>query len=156
MNFDNCPTLHNQPESGVLFFKIMMRLEYALKAKKLVQPFGEDFKVDWDRFANERLGSGFFDFVVQSQEAETLINESPLKQIWNGEALEFRPVAPPGNIQELIGAVCRVRNNLFHGGKAGQIQHGRNEALISEAINVVRLALERDTEIKMLFETAAA
>ena len=156
MNFDQCNILHHRPHSAYLFFKVMMRLEYSLKKRGVVVPLGREgrgaFKVDWNTFANRRLGSDFYDQIVDESVAETLINNPPKKQVWRHEALEFQDVERSTDVQKLIGAVCRVRNNLFHGGKAGDLEHDRNNALIEESLEVIRRALERDHELAEVFE----
>ncbi len=63
----------------------------------------------------------------------------------------------PNNADELFVAVRRVRNNLLHGGKAGDPDYDpdepdRNEKLIREAQWVIEQALLQMEEVKDHFE----
>jgi hypothetical protein len=63
----------------------------------------------------------------------------------------------PKNTQQLLEAICMVRNNLFHGGKSGDPDADysdprRNQNLIAESQWVLGLALERHDDVRFAFE----
>lgn len=59
---------------------------------------------------------------------------------------------PPTNIQSLADAVKRVRNNLFHGGKAGDQDSDRNDELEKESILFLLEAIAVDETFRKTFE----
>lgn len=152
MKFSICDSIDKHPKDAVLFFKVMMRLEYSLKEKGFVCPTQHGFRIDWDRFSNELLGQNFFERVAALPETKTLLQSPPSRQILKGGKLSFSPAAPPTIVQSLFGAIRKTRNNMFHGGKSGDPDHDRNDALIAGALEVVRLALEADNELRFAFE----
>ena len=138
------------PENAVKFFKIIMRFEYALKRCGYVN---KRLFILWKRYAKEKLGEGFFDHIKNKGVAPKLIAEPPKKQIKNGDGvLGFDPCPACKNTKDLIDAVCRTRNNLFHGGKSGDVDGDRNDALIHDAINVLIEVLEHDSDLRDIFE----
>jgi hypothetical protein len=73
------------------------------------------------------------------------------------KSLSFDSMERPKNTQQLLEAVCMVRNNLFHGGKSGDPDADysdphRNEKLIAESQWVLGLALERHNDVRFAFE----
>lgn len=145
--------IDNHPADAVRFFKVMMRLEYALKANGFAETNRNRVEICWDRFANERLGRALFDTIRDSRKASTLISQPPSHQAIDiGGHLEFRPAAPVTCVQDLLGALRRVRNNLFHGGKSGDVDHDRNDTLIAESIYVITEILLSDDALRTEFE----
>lgn len=145
--------LEDHPAQAVQLFKIMMRLEYALKACGYTRSQGKRVEVDWDRFVNQQLGQVFFERVMNSSKADTLINNPPSKQVLNEQGqVEFQKAAQVLNVHDLFVMVRRVRNNLFHGGKSGDADHDRNDALVSESIDVVLYALPLCPDVRSEFE----
>jgi hypothetical protein len=131
----------------------MMRLEYALKAKGYVRKRGNALEIEWDRFVSEKLGRQFFNYIQSAGMAPTLIERPPSSQELSpiGE-LKFGDANSVNCAQELFGAIRRLRNNLFHGGKSGDADHDRNDALIDEAISVVFAALAQCDDLSSEFE----
>lgn len=153
MDFSKCDILDRHPKKAVLFFKVMMRLEFSLKEMGFVTHVGNGFRIDWDHYSKSRLGDAFFQRIFVSRDAEVLIQNPPSRQTLDiGNQLTFVEVESPSNVQSLLAAVCRVRNNLFHGGKSGDPDHDRNDTLVDEALSVVGLVLESDDELKHYFE----
>ena len=143
----------NHPADAVHFFKVMMRLEYALKATGFAEMNGDRLEICWDRFANERLGKALFETIRDSGKANTLISQPPSHQVIDaGGDLTFRPAAQVMSVQDLLGALRRVRNNLFHGGKSGDVDHDRNDTLIVESIYVITEILLVDDVLRTEFE----
>ena len=59
--------VEEQPVGADRLFKVMMRLEFALKEIGFCRSANkQNAEVDWDRFANERLGASFFDALKAS------------------------------------------------------------------------------------------
>jgi hypothetical protein len=146
--------IEDLPVGADRLFKVMMRLEFALKEIGFCRTANsQSAEVDWDRFANDRLGSAFFDEVQASGEASVLVDFPPMRQTVSSEGyLNWEPAGAVSNVQELLGAVRRVRNNLFHGGKSGDPDSNRNVALVGDALRVVDSILQSDDDLRMMFE----
>jgi hypothetical protein len=141
------------PERGEELFRILSRFEYALKETG----FGkvgrnEDVDVDWDGFANSQLGVDFLQSVREKGISPTLLTKPPSRQVLRSGKLDWAVAGAPQSVQDLFGAVRRVRNNLFHGGKSGDKDHGRNDALVAESIAVLLEALGTHQELRQMFE----
>jgi hypothetical protein len=143
------------PTGAERFFKTFSRFEFALKESGYLPEKGKAF-ADWHAFARD-LGSAFFAEVRDSEKASTLLRSPPKTQVAVHKILEFKSTVRPNNTQELLEAVCRVRNNLFHGGKSGEPDADssdprRNEKLIAEAQWVLELALQHSDAVRYAFE----
>ncbi len=149
----NYEKIDNHPKGAVRFFKIMMRLEYALKACGFAEMNGAKLEILWDKYAKDRLSKEYFEIVRDSGIAKTLIDNPPSRQsLSENLEVKFPPAAHVTCTQELLGAVLRTRNNLFHGGKSGDVDHDRNDTLIAEAIAVVEEILKSDKDLRAEFE----
>jgi hypothetical protein len=140
-------------DGGILLFKVMMRLEFSLKHIGYCH-LGSfpTAKVDWDRYVKERLGSTFWNKIQKDPEFQVLIQSPPKKQIVNQDGrLDWEPSAAVMSSQCLIGAVRRVRNNLFHGGKSGDPDVDRNATLYKEALLVIDKILCEDRDLGAIF-----
>lgn len=148
--------VEQQPVGADRLFKIMMRLEFALKEIGFCRSANNqnaEVQVEWDRFANERLGASFFDAIKVSDGAGVLIESPPKRQVVSGTGdLSWEPTGAVSNVQDLMGALRRVRNNLFHGGKSGDPDRDRNDALVANALCVVDAILKQDADLRMIFE----
>ena len=118
-------------------------MEYALKRSPKFRRRNKAIaEADWDAFARE-LGQEFFDHVVKSGIAKTLVGQPPRRLLAD---LQWDPPnpAPLSNVAQLIiNGVCRVRNSYFHGekftgGPDGQWE--RDAKLIEEAHAVLKMA----------------
>lgn len=138
---------------GIRLFKVMMRLEYALKDTGYAVHGQKQFvEVAWDQYANTRLDSTFWDKIKKAKEAEILILAPPKRQIVElGDNLGWGDAGPVSSIQELFGALRRVRNNLFHGGKSGDPDADRNAALYTAALFVIDQILQEDDILRTSF-----
>lgn len=141
------------PARGEELMRIVTRFEYALKeiGYGKVGKSGE-VEVNWDAFANEGLKAGFLKRIRENAIAPTLLAEPPSKQILLGNKLDWEDGTPPSSVQELLGAVRRVRNNLVHGGKSGDKDFDRNDRLVSESIEVLTEALRTHADLHFMFE----
>ncbi|MEQ8899292.1 MAG: hypothetical protein RID23_19595 [Roseovarius sp.] len=143
------------PENSLELFKIFMRLEFALKALKYCyQPEEKAQKVniDWESYANAKLGEDFFARMVASRKADALINNPPQTQVTECDgALGWKKVGRAKSVNDLLASVRRVRNNLFHGGKHGDADCDRNPELVSEALFVIDEILKCDSDLHDMF-----
>lgn len=144
------------PDGAERFFKIFSRFEFALKESGFLPEKDGRALANWNAFAGA-LTMDFFDDVVRSGRADTLLHNPPKRQISRNRSLSFEPTEAPKNTQQLLEAICMVRNNLFHGGKSGDPDADysdphRNEKLIAESQWVLELALERHNDVRFAFE----
>jgi hypothetical protein len=117
------------------------RFEHALKRGDHMKQGRKDAQADWKSFATS-LGEKFFEDVVASGVADTLINDPPRKLMAD---LTWQPEQPPKltNVVELfVKGVCQVRHSYIHGEKfmSGGDQRQRDATLVHEALGVLRLA----------------
>ncbi len=135
------------PKRACEFFRIFSRFEFALKANGFVRRNND---ANWDAFANQ-LGSDFYRKMRIDNVAPTLLTSPPSAQDYSAGYLVWVDSFPPENVQDLFGAVRRVRNNLFHGGKSGNPDSQRDERLIAEAIDILESALGTHAEVRQSF-----
>lgn len=141
------------PPRGEELIRIFTRFEYGLKEIGYAEPAkNKDINVLWDKFVNERLGETFLKTVRNSGLAPTLLERPPRRQVMLCGVLDWEQVSLPSSVQDLFGAVRRVRNNLVHGGKSGDKDSDRNTASVAEAIAVLLEALRYHTELRYMFE----
>ena len=150
------------PKKAIEFFVVFSRFERAMKrAGAYARGNEKEVKADWVALATD-LGDGFFDMVKASNIAPTLMEKSPKKQIKSADGtLGWRDMGEVKTTLDLFLAVRRARNNLMHGGKymdVGGGQHGvvegseRDDVLLSESLQVLRLAYERNDAIRQHFD----
>ena len=119
------------------------QMEYVLKRSGYLRKNKEVAEADWDLFA-KHLGSGFFEHVVTTEIAKTLIGHPPRRLLANMKWSPQNP-RPLANVAELvINGVCRVRNSYIHGekftgGPDGQWE--RDATLVAEAHAVLKEAM---------------
>ena len=140
-------------DQGVKLFKVMMRLEFALKDIGYCVPGRQQAaEVNWECYTNDKLGSPFWEMIKTAPEVQTLIETPPKKQIVDqGGSLVWQQPGAVSSIQDLIGATRRVRNNLFHGGKSGDPDADRNTRLYAAALFVVDQILRADDVLQTSF-----
>lgn len=132
----------NPHQLAAAFAKDFRYAEHAMKRSGYLRKNKKVAEADWDYLAVS-LGPKFFDTVVVSGVAKTLIGQPPRQLLAN---MQWSPPGPPlTNVAQLIvNGVCRVRNSYFHGekftgGPGGQWQ--RDATLIAEAHAVLNEAL---------------
>lgn len=141
------------PIGGQVLFRVFSRFEYALKEAGFFERGRNDEpKVSWDKSAKECLGVPFLNRVTRETLAPVLLERPPSRQVVGGGSLIWRATYPPETIEELFRAVRRTRNNLFHGGKHGDPDADRNQALIAELICLLGEALETCVAVRAAFE----
>lgn len=142
------------PAGADRLLMVMMRLEFGLKEIGYCRTArNQNAEVDWDRFANELLGASFFDAMKAAGNVNVLLQAPPKRQIVDRQGdLNWEQVGAVSNIQDLIGSLRRVRNNLFHGGKSGDPDKDRNDELVDNALSLVDAILQRHYDLRMMFE----
>lgn len=143
-------------EEASRLFKVMMRLEFALKDAGFFVPGRRAVaEVDWVRFANDQLGADFWQSIKLADEIQVLINAPPKKQIVDERGhLIWQDRGEVVSVQELIAALNGVRNNLFHGGKSGDPDGNRNADLIRAALYLVDQVLKEHDVLHTSFSGA--
>jgi hypothetical protein len=150
--------LQRLPDGSVKFFLTFTRCEFALKENGYVLPDRNGgVKADWDCFSDELEAVGFFDEIVESGRAATLISRPPKRQILNDGLLDWRTIPSALNTRQLFEGIRRVRNNLVHGGKSGDPDrdpenHNRGRDLIAQAQWVLEQALDKNDRVRWDFE----
>jgi len=80
-------------------------------------------------------------------------SDPPKKQIVDGLSLRWEDSHPRGThplLCWLVTMVCRVRNNLFHGGKAIP-EPARDVPLINHSLVILEAFLELDAKVRQHF-----
>jgi hypothetical protein len=139
-----------EPGLALQFFATFARLEFAMKYSGCLK------RTDNGRVAeaspsrlSARLPADFFENVRASGAADVIINEPPknLYVLADG-SLGFEPVAGPlTNTMDLLNAVWRVRNNLFHGNKMHPTNRARDTELMRSALVVIDAVLHAEHAI---------
>jgi hypothetical protein len=140
------------PARGEELMRIVMRFEYSLKETRYGRSINGSAEADWDKFANETLKAEFYDCIRKNGVAPTLLTEPPSKQVLQSGILSWVKCSKLTDVQSLIGAVRRVRNNLVHGGKSGDPDSDRNDAMVSEAIEILLASLRASDDVRFAFE----
>jgi len=138
-------------------FRIFARFEFSLKMAGFAYMRGDSVEIAWDRFANSvPIGRRFMAHVRDNNVCPTILAYPPKPDpIEQGRYGFAEHVALPDSVQDVFGAVRRVRNNLFHGGKYFDDDKTRNRLLVKEAIAVLLLAAEWHPEVNFIFEGRA-
>lgn len=144
--------IEDHPVNAVRFFKIMMRLEYALKDRGFARGSEKWVRVNWERYASDELGPNFLKELLEGTPPTVLLCEPPSRQIIQPcGRLGWDRANPIESTKDILEAVWRVRNNLFHGGKSGDPDRVRNDDLIADSIAVISEILRQDEELHALF-----
>ncbi|MGF6575179.1 hypothetical protein ABH945_007308 [Paraburkholderia sp. GAS333] len=149
------------PPLAIKFFQVFSRFECALKRSgRYAKGDGQWVTPRWGLFAND-LGADFFSEVEKSGMAKTLIERPPATQaILESGELGWKSNPPVETTNDLIDAVRKVRDNLLHGGKYRDNGYGRpamvegserDEVLLTESLNVLAIALEKNPQIREHF-----
>jgi len=124
-------------------FKLFAEYEYELKQYKFFKTNnGSNIEVDWDRFANEKIGRHFMDILNDDHaSAQYILSNPPKKQEIEDNSIVWTKVSNTDtSVQALFGHIRRVRNNLFHGAKFGATwsEPSRNKKLIEHSIIILK------------------
>ena len=134
------------------FFREFARCEYCLKAVGLRED-SRDAKANWGAFASEVRGT------LEAPRSESLksavtyyLATPPKKQVIASGLLEWDAKLPDHAHQAelVLRLVCRVRNNLFHGGKFNGhwFEPQRSEDLLNHGLTILRQCVEAHAAVK--------
>jgi hypothetical protein len=126
------------------FFREFSRMEYALKATHYLRTGrNRDAQADWVTFGdkiNDSLMNSKDDKVKRA--VRYMLDSPPKKQVVNSGSLEWEDTPPTASTEaaKVLLSVCRVRNNLFHGGKFNGkwFDPGRSGPLIEHSLTLLR------------------
>ena len=102
------------------FVATFSRLEYALKASGKFLRWTKDAEADWIAFATDIESKINNSINCQLKKSiEYILNNPPQKQTNENGVIKWKPVdaSQRNRTKNLIMYICRIRNNLFHGGK---------------------------------------
>ena len=106
--------------AAIRLFACISRFEFALKEAGFVTGV-EDKAVGagWTEFETEVDRAGAYDRIRAIDAVRPLFDGPPKKQLRKGSGFEWGAPLPIANIQQVSTVIRQIRNNLFHGGKAG-------------------------------------
>lgn len=139
------------------FFLLFSKFEYALKMVGFHMGDGT-VKIDWTMFAesiNNEFNKESNDELLES--IGYIFSCPPKKQIIKDGLLQWSD-NPPDSISDLdllLKYICRVRNNLFHGGKYKNRyleDSDRSERLLFACISILRQCLLLSDNVRQAFE----
>jgi hypothetical protein len=136
------------------FFAVFSRFEYSLKEIGYVWNQRGRATPDWKRFANEANSWLVISSGSSTEDAVKFITtEPPLVQLAD-RSWKLASLKGQTEIANAILATCRVRHNLFHGGKyTGHSPVGRDERLIESSMIILMACLEQNHDLRSAFET---
>ena len=122
------------------FFRTFTRFEYALKASGF-HPQNRA-AADWHSFAESPHVRRVLDDPVDAGLKEAIayiLDHPPNKQVIENGALTWsdRPPDAASQSGRVLGFVCRVRNNLFHGAKEDGFDIERTERLLRHSLAIL-------------------
>ena len=141
---------------AIVFFLFFSRFEYALKRAGYLMS-SDEAKADWPKYARDHAGLLTSCSSQSFRQAVALLRERPpKKQVNVGNQLGWRRDKYNGefDMARLITLVCRIRNNLFHGGKFAEgteSEVSRDKELIAAALLVLQTMLDADGALLHLF-----
>lgn len=146
----NDTSLPRASPAAVQLFACMARFEFALKECGFVS--GEEGKrvsPGWADFEALAMQTNVLDRLSGSGRAQELLDQPPRRQLRRGNGFIWGDPVPLRDARTLCGAVRQVRNNLFHGGKAGA--DPRDDALCDAAVVALTFLLDVDPRVRAAF-----
>lgn len=148
--------MHSKPSLDELafnFFREFSRCEYCLKIVGLRDPNHRDPTADWGAFSAQ------VQHVLENPASEKLmaavqyyVANPPKKQVVKNGLLDWAESPPDhkSKTELILRLVCRVRNNLFHGGKFNGhwFAPQRSEELIEHALVILDSCISNHTKVK--------
>jgi hypothetical protein len=125
------------------FFREFSRCEYCLKVVGIREPMRKDPTADWGAFSNEVQHVLEMPSTAELKEAVGYyLAHPPKKQISRDNGVLDCKDSPPDHKHQtklILRLVCRVRNNLFHGGKFNNhwFEPQRSEKLLQYALVIL-------------------
>jgi hypothetical protein len=137
-------------------FHVFSRTEYALKAAGYNNGDGPA-KANWRRFALTVEGLIANPASLQLKEAiDFIFNAPPKKQMIVDGNIQWAVIEPNTNSRadKLLQYVCRVRNNLFHGGKfkGHSFEPERSEPLLRHSLVILSACVEAVPEVREAYD----
>lgn len=148
------PTSPNLDALAFEFFREFARCEYCLKVVGLREPNRRDPTADWGAFASEIRPTLEGPHAAKLQASvQYYIDHPPKKQIQQADGLlGWSDVLPDHKHQAelILRLVCRVRNNLFHGGKFNGhwFEPQLSEDLLSHALVILNACVESHQAVR--------
>ena len=143
------------------FFREFARCEYCLKVVGLRDPSRRDPTADWGAFATDVRTTLETPSLTELKAAvQYFADHPPKKQIQQASGLlGWSDVLPSHKHQaELtLRLVCRVRNNLFHGGKFNGhwFEPQRSEDLLRHALVILNACIESHKVVREAYAQKA-
>ncbi len=142
------------------FFREFARCEYCLKRVGLLDRNRRDPTADWGAFATQVQD------VFQTPPSEEVANaikcyvtSPPKKQVFKNGALDWAESVPDHKSQAelVLRLVCRVRNNLFHGGKFNDVWFDpqRSEDFLRAGLQLLRAVVSAHPRVRDAYENRA-
>lgn len=124
------------------FFKLFAQYESSLKERGCFRTASQNQpEADWDKFANEKIGSDFLQKLGSKSELAMYILENPpMRQVVENGQIVWREVSNnEKSVQALFGHIRRIRNNLHHGAKFNGTWFApeRSQKLIFNALEIL-------------------
>jgi|TARA_R110002020_G_scaffold141463_1_gene313151 hypothetical protein len=143
---------------AIEFMATFSRVEHALKSTGYALGNKGKVEPDWDRFANE-IDPQFIQIEDEglTNAKNFLLTTPPRKQVLEDGNVIFKNQFVDQNqrvTQQLLRFIRSVRNNLFHGGKylpTGELEPGRNEALVNASLCIIRSCIELNERVKQSY-----
>ena len=141
---------------AIVFFLFFARFEYALKRAGFTCK-GEVAMADWTKYARSIASLLTENNEERFKGAVALFqSEPPKKQVVSGGRLSWRADHETGSFDlvRVLLLVCRVRNNLFHGGKfpeGPEADISRDEKLLDAGIAIMQGCLDFDEHLRHCF-----
>ena len=141
---------------AIVFFLFFSRLEYALKRMGFAGESGEA-RADWQKYAQEHpdlLGKTKDERLKQA--VAHLKESPPKKQIVSNGHLDWADDHFTGifDLTRVLTLICRIRNNLFHGGKftcGEELDISRDRKLLDAGLTIMQALLDQDNQLRHLF-----
>jgi hypothetical protein len=141
---------------AIVFFLFFARFEYALKRAGFTSK-KEEAMADWTKYAGS-----FTNLLTENNEERfkgaiaLLQSEPPKKQVVSGGRLAWSADNYTGSfdLARIFVLVCRVRNNLFHGGKfpeGPEADISRDQKLLDAGIVIMQGCLDFDEHLRHYF-----
>lgn len=145
---------------GFDFFREFARSEYCMKAVGLRDLKRKDPTADWGAFAAEL--SDLLSDPSPGELADAVAyyrRNPPLKQVLQNDLLAWDNVIPEhkSETELILRLVCRVRNNLFHGGKfnGDWFAPERSDDLLRHGLTILRAAIAAHPRMKDAYDNKA-
>ena len=142
------------------FFREFARCEYCLKVVGLRDPKHKDPTADWGNFASEVCH--VFESPPNADVAIAIryyLDSPPKKQVLRNDFLDWGESQPDHKSQAelVLRLVCRVRNNLFHGGKFNGhwFEPQRSEELLAHGLSILRAVVAAHPQVSEAYASKA-